>query len=120
MATLKKKIPKSKVIREVYRNYITYKDLFSNEGTHIIDYGYYYYDDEGERRKETITISIWDLQHGISEISQRKREAVFYNVIIDMKQEDVARKMNITTVTVGQYVDQAMTKIAERYFAEEE
>jgi len=52
-------------------------------------------------------------------LSPRKREAVWFNVILDQKQRDVAKKMEITTVSVGQYVEQAMLQLSEHYFADE-
>jgi DNA-directed RNA polymerase specialized sigma24 family protein len=67
-----------------------------------------------------VTISFWDLHRGIKELSPRKREALFYNVILDEKQRDVADRMGITTVSVGQYVEQAVMQLAEQYFTDEE
>jgi DNA-directed RNA polymerase specialized sigma24 family protein len=69
-------------------------------------------------RRAAVTISFWDLQGGLQKLSPRKREAVFYNVILDKKQKDVAEIMGITTVSVGQYVDQAMLQLSEDYFAQ--
>lgn len=67
-----------------------------------------------------ITISFVDLQYGLSDLPPRKKEAVWLNVICDMKQRDVARLMGISMVSVGQYVDQAMRRLSKRYFTEEE
>lgn len=64
-----------------------------------------------------VTLSFWDLQGALKDLSPRKREAVFYNVILDKKQKDVAAIMGITTVSVGQYVEQAMIQLSEKYFA---
>lgn len=114
-------IPPHRVLREVYRNYLSYRDLVSNDGrNHIIDHGYFVYDEDGETvvSKELVSISFWDLHSGLKALSPRKREAFFYNVILDWKQRDVAEKMGITTVSVGQYVDAAMLQLCERYFAE--
>jgi predicted DNA-binding protein (UPF0251 family) len=47
-------------------------------------------------------------------------EAVWMNVVLDMKQKDVADIMKIRTVTVGQYVDQGMEAIAEAYYLQQE
>lgn len=114
-------IPPHRVLREVYRHYLEYKDLVSNTGNSVIDHGYFIYEDDGETIKDkvTITISFWDLHGGLKLLSDRKREAVFYNVILDWKQRDVAKRMGITTVSVGQYVEQGMLQLAQRYFAEE-
>lgn len=113
--------PPHRVLREVYRHYTEYRDLVSATGESIIEHGYFIYEDDGETIKDKIavTISFWDLHGGLKELSKRKREAVFYNVILDWKQRDVAKKMGITTVSVGQYVEQAMLQLSERYFAED-
>lgn len=79
----------------------------------IIDYGYYIYDDTDQiRDKVSITLSFWDLHGSLKRLSARKREAVFYNVILDWKQKDVADRMQISTVSVGQYVQAAMEQLA--------
>jgi hypothetical protein len=96
---------KHRILREVYRHYIDFRDFCSREGKYFIEYG-------------PITISLVDLQYGVSSLSNRKLEAFYYNVIRDMKQKDVAAIMDITTVSVGQYVEQAMLQLSERYFAE--
>lgn len=115
-----KPIPPHKILREVYRHYLEFRDLVSNHGTHVIDHSYVIYDEEGEKTPEkiNITISFWDLYYGLSNLAPRKREAVFYNVILDKKQKEVAEIMGITTVSVGQYVEHAMIQLSERYFAE--
>jgi DNA-directed RNA polymerase specialized sigma24 family protein len=84
-----------------------FRDIFQNTGKHVIEYG-------------TITISLWDLQDGLKDLAPRKREAVFYNVILDKRQKDVAEIMGITTVSVGQYVESAMIQLAAKYFTEDE
>lgn len=101
------------------RNYLTYRDYLSGHGNDIIEHGYWVYDEEGKRKKHMVTLSFSDLTKGIKELSPRKREAMFYNVILDWKQKDVAEKMGITTVSVGQYVEQATMQLAKQYFAEE-
>lgn len=124
MASLKgkvtEKIPPHRILREVYRHYTEYRELVSSTGNSVIEHGYFIYDDEGEvKDKVNVTISFWDLHGGLKKLSARKREAVFYNVILDWKQRDVAKRMGITTVSVGQYVEQAMQQLAVHYFAEE-
>lgn len=74
--------------------------------------------EEGSGIYEEVRISFSDLKEGLNELAPRKREAFFYNVILDWKQKDVAKKMGITTVSVGQYVDAACIQLAKRYFAE--
>lgn len=96
---------KQRILKEVYRHYIDFQDFAKREGKYFISYG-------------PITLSLLDLQFGLEKLSPRKREAVYLNVIRDMKQKDAAAIMGITTVSVGQYVEQAMIQLAERYFAE--
>jgi DNA-directed RNA polymerase specialized sigma24 family protein len=112
-------IPKHRILREVYRHYYSFKQIFSSQGTHVIEHSYWVQNEDGSRTKETLQISLWDLHDGLKTLSARKREAVFYNVILDKKQKDVAEIMGITTVSVGQYVEQAMMQLTEKYFAEE-
>ena len=116
---LSEPIPKHRILREVYRNYPKFRSLFESEGKDVIKHSYFYYDENGEKHKDTVTISLWDLQGALANLSTRKREAVFYNVILDKKQKDVAEIMGITTVSVGQYVEQAMMQLAETYFADQ-
>jgi DNA-directed RNA polymerase specialized sigma24 family protein len=113
-------IPLHRILREVYRHYLEFRDHVSRTGEHVIDHGYFIYNDDGVTIKDRIavTISFWDLHRGLKELSPRKREAVFHNVILDKKQRDVAEEMGITTVSVGQYVEQAMLQLSKVYFAE--
>lgn len=88
---------------------------------HVIDYGYWIYHKNGRRKKKIqVSISFWDLYYGLKDLAPRKREAIFYNVIMDMKQKDVAKIMGITTVSVGQYVEAGTIQLAKKYFAEAE
>lgn len=133
-------LPPHRVLREVYRHYLEYRAIVmcpsgrvttSTEGKKgdcsgitcedgVIEYGYWTYEEDGVTKKDkvNVAISFWDLHGALKTLSDRKREAVFYNVILDWKQRDVATRMGITTVSVGQYVEQAMKQLAERYFAE--
>ncbi len=72
-------------------------------------------DEDGGIHKETISISFWDLHRGIKELTPRKREALYWNVIRDQKQKDVAARMGITTVSVGQYVDLSCKILIDRH-----
>lgn len=118
---LTEEVPRHRVLREVYRHYLEFRQYVSNTGNHVIEHGYFIYNEDGTvKDKIAISISFWDLFNGLKDLSPRKREAVWYNVILDQKQRDVAEKMKITTVSVGQYVEQAMIQLSERYFAEEE
>jgi DNA-directed RNA polymerase specialized sigma24 family protein len=128
MAVREEEIPKHRILRDVFRHYLEFRDLVMSpehdgQGGHrssdgVIDHGYFVEDEEGNRRKVLITLSFWDLQGKLAKLSPRKRQAVFYNVILDKKQKDVAEIMEITTVSVGQYVEQAMLQLSEEYFAE--
>lgn len=113
-------IPPHRILREIYRHYIEYKEWVSSNGKSVIEHGYFVYNEDGSiRERVMVTISFWDLHGALDKLSKRKREAVFYNVILDWKQRDVAEKMGITTVSVGQYVEQAMLQLSEKYFADE-
>jgi DNA-directed RNA polymerase specialized sigma24 family protein len=112
-------IPRHRILREVYRHYLEFRQYVGNTGNHVIEHGYFIHNEDGSKTKVSISVSFWDLFEGLKDLSPRKREAVWYNVILDQKQRDVATKMAITTVSVGQYVEQAMIQLAERYFAEE-
>lgn len=128
MAVRDEEIPKHRILRDVLRHYLEFRDLVTSpehdgQGGHrssdgVIDHGYFVEQEDGTLRKVFITLSFWDLQGKLAELSPRKRQAVFYNVILDQKQKDVAKKMEITTVSVGQYVEQAMLQLSEEYFAE--
>ena len=98
---------KHRVLREVLRHYLTFESLCAQSGQYVIEYN-------------GMMISFVDLQNALRSLSPRKKEAVTYNVILDYKQKDVAEIMGITTVSVGQYVEQAMLQIAKKYFAEME
>lgn len=114
-------IPLHRVLREVLRHYTEFQSHVSRTGDHVIEHGYFIYEEDGEtvKGRESVSISFWDLHRGIKDLSPRKREALFYNVILDKKQKEVAELMGITTVSVGQYVEQAVLQLADQYFAEE-
>jgi len=96
-----------RILREVYRHYIDFQDYFQRTGNDTLEYKNY-------------TISFLDLKADLSQLSKRKKEAFFYNVILDKKQEDVAKIMGVTTVTVGQYVEAACIILSKRYFSKGE
>jgi DNA-directed RNA polymerase specialized sigma24 family protein len=118
----KKTMPKHRILREIYRHYTELKTFVAAYGCDkVITHTYVVYDEDGkDLGKETVTISFWDLHGSLEALSDRKREAVHLNVILDWKQKDVAEKMGITTVSVGQYVEQAMLQLAKTYFEESE
>jgi DNA-directed RNA polymerase specialized sigma24 family protein len=115
-------VPLHRVLREVLRHYTEYRALVNQDGRlHVIDYGYWVYNEDGTRKKKVqVCISFWDLYYGLKELAPRKREAIFYNVILDQKQKDVAKHMGITTVSVGQYVEAGCLQLAKMYFTDEE
>lgn len=100
-----------RVLREVYRHYYEFQDYVAQTGNHVIEHG-------------GVSISFYDLRDGLKSqddggvLSDRKRQAVMLNVIADMKQRDVAEKMGITTVSVGQYVETAMELLSKTYFTD--
>jgi DNA-directed RNA polymerase specialized sigma24 family protein len=115
--------PNHKILREVFRHYIEFQEWVSATGNSVIEHGYFIYDEDDSDKiigKVLVTISFWDLHDALQKVAERKREAVYYNVIRDMKQKDVAEIMGITTVSVGQYVKQAMIQISKNYFSESE
>lgn len=129
------KVPVHRILREVYRHYYEFEEYVAHTGNHVIDYAYPLYeevvtvDDDGNETVEPgdliervpISISFYDLREAIEDpnvLSERKRQAVLLNVIRDLKQKDVAEMMGITTVSVGQYVEQAMLQLAEDQFSE--
>jgi len=66
-----------------------------------------------------IDICFMDLSGALERLSPRKKEAIYYNVICDMKQKDVAKIMGITTVSVGQYVESGFAQVAKEYFSDQ-
>jgi len=112
----KKPIPKHRILKEIYRHYIDFEDLYKREGIETIEIGKDYYPDKP--LEEPITISFLDLKYGLDKLSKRKKEAFLYNIIYDKRQEDVAKIMGVTTVTVGQYVEAAAIQLSKRYFAD--
>lgn len=111
-----------RILRDIYRHYGEFEDIFRHYGTHVIDHVVRLRDEDGNVvEKIPISISFFDLKEGISKdgpLSERKRQAVMLNVIKDLKQKDAAEVMGVTTVTVGQYVDNAMEQLAKDYFSE--
>lgn len=96
-----------KLLREVYRNYQQFRELVRTSGVDTISH-------------EDFSISFYDLEEGINNLSPRKKEAFYLNVILDLKQKDVARLMGITTVSVGQYVEAAMQQLEKEQFPDEQ
>lgn len=121
MAVKKDETPPHRVLREVYRHYLEFRELVQQDGrNHVIEHGYFVEEEGKEKRKVFLALSFWDLRDGITELAPRKKQAFWYNVICDMKQKDVAEIMKITTVSVGQYVEAACEQLAKRQFFQEE
>lgn len=124
-----KPIPAHRLLRDVYRHYREFRQLFTDTGTHVLTHTYEWYDpdlsaepdkkgnypaDITKPHKETVTLSLFDLTEGLNELAPRKRQAFYLNVVLDLLQKEVGAIMDITTVTVGQYVDQATMQLAKR------
>ncbi len=106
-------IAKHRVLRDLIRHYLELETLFKDTGEHTYEWS-------TREHPEVILFSFLDLQDSLKRLSPRKREAIFYHVILDLKQKDVASIMGITTVSVGQYVDQGFQQLAKDYWKEEE
>ena len=124
-----------RVLREVLRNYLSWRDHLAFNGFQddVIEHSYYVADEpdpdsdeEPSLRKVTLTVSFSDLQNSLKHqdqggvLSERKREALLYNVVFDWLQKDVATKMGITPVSVGQYTDLALRQLSKRYFTSDD
>jgi DNA-directed RNA polymerase specialized sigma24 family protein len=132
------------ILREIYRHYLDYKDHYARTGHDILVGGTHDDDcqwwdrlkrvnkkiDPSIRDKDApctcgfsetgpVMISFLELQNSLKNLSKRKKEAVFLNVILDLTQREVAEVMQIKMVTVGQYVKSAMQKIEKEYFADD-
>lgn len=120
-----------KILREAYRNYLTWKDLLTyeqqREPLDVITYNVP--KEPGSTEYVPVTISFHDLERALKSfndemrqegtvLSKRKEQAFYLNVIRDMLQRDVAEIMGITTVSVGQYVEQGMMQLCDYYFGE--
>lgn len=131
-------LKRHRILRDILKNYLEFRDIVTLPeqqvtgqagrtraiGNHrgmdgVFDYTYSVRLEDGTVKKIDLSISFWDLQGMLKKLSPRKREAVFYNVILDQRQKDVAAIMGITTVSVGQYVDQAMLQLVEEYFGDD-
>lgn len=117
-----------KILREAYRHYLEFQQYVTDTGKDIITYAVP--KEKGSDEYVKVSISFVDLAEALkvyndglraegTVLSKRKEEAFAYNVIEDMLQRDVAEIMGITTVSVGQYVEQAMLQLCDYYFAED-
>jgi hypothetical protein len=70
-----------RILREVFRNFRQFRELVAATGTDVIEHGYFVYNEDGTiKKKVSITISYSDLLGSLNKLSDRKREAVVYNV----------------------------------------
>lgn len=126
---------KHRLLREVYRHYPEFRQLFIDTGIHVLTNTYEWYPDDtsaepdekgvyppdmSRPQKETVSLSLFDLTEGLNELTLRRRQAFYLNVILDLLQKEAGAIMGISTVTVGQYVDQATIYLAKRQFGEDE
>lgn len=117
-----------RLLREVYRHYTEFKELFKSTGIHTLTHTYEWFgpdlDEESDAKghhpadlsvphKETVSFSLWDLERGINKLPERKRQAFYLNVICDLLQKEAGAIMGINHVTVGQYVEQCMIFLAK-------
>lgn len=117
---------KHRCLREILRNYLMLKDAAENEDWTISvcrvkgciwqSPGAASKGHEGEC--EMLTVNFLDLRNCLNKLSKRKMEAIFYNVILDKKQRDVAAIMEITTVSIGQYVEAGVLQVAAELWPE--
>lgn len=110
---------KTEILKEAYRHYPEFEAYVSATGKDIISYHVPKY--EGSDEYERIDLSFTDLQEALKNVklAPRKKEAFELNVLQDMLQREAADIMGITTVSVGQYVNQAVYQLANWYFADE-
>jgi DNA-directed RNA polymerase specialized sigma24 family protein len=101
-----------RVLREALRHYLEFKSYVSWTTNSPEGPPGQQSRDRWEVEYFGVRINYLDLQGCLRVLSQRKREAIFYNVIMDWKQKDVATAMGITTGSVNQYVEQGMIQIA--------
>jgi DNA-directed RNA polymerase specialized sigma24 family protein len=137
----KEETPEHRILREIFRHYTEYKEYVAQGNFSTITHSYLCpvdgvpaqcsenpkaakeHEAVGnecvhcgcECRKVTVSFDFWDLHRGLKELAPRKREALYYNVILDQKQKDVAKTMIITTVTVGQYVEHAFKQLVSSH-----
>src|SRR5581483_3980985 len=115
-AVYSEKFSPEKVLKEILRHYTEFRELVNNGGNHVLEHSYEWVDEDGKKHKETLAFSFWDLHRGIKELPPRKREALYWNVIRDYKQRDVAEIMGITSVSVGQYCKLACEHLLQYHF----
>jgi hypothetical protein len=137
--------PSHRILREIFRHYTEFREYVAQGNSPVLEHTYIVPRDvpsecsgnprankehealemhcvhcDCEMKRVSIGFNFWDLHRGLKDLAPRKREALFYNVIMDLKQKDVAKKMGITTVTVGQYVEHAFRQLVSSHLITEE
>lgn len=100
MTATEKQILLHRLLREVLKHYTVFETQCAQSGNYDIHRG-------------NITINFLDLKGCLKNLSKRQKEAVYWFVIRDEKQKVVAARMGISTVTVGQYVESGLMKVAQ-------
>jgi DNA-directed RNA polymerase specialized sigma24 family protein len=136
-------IPDHRILREIFRHYSEFREYVAQGNDPYLEHTYVVPVDAPsecpdcprakkehealnmkcvycgcDMKRVTTGFNFWDLHRGLKELAPRKREAVEWNVIHDLKQKDVAKKMGITTVTVGQYVEHAFRQLISAHVIE--
>jgi DNA-directed RNA polymerase specialized sigma24 family protein len=114
------RIPLFKIVKEALNNYTTWRRhiaICQQSHTHYdgtLCHTYIVYnEDRTPKEKVTVEMSFWDLLRGIEKISPRKREALWYGVILGKTQEEAGKIMGLRSVTVGQYSNAAAMELAK-------
>lgn len=98
-------IPLYLAVREILRHYLEFESQFHETGSFDINCG-------------VLSINFLQLQGCLKSLSPRKKQAIFYNVILDKKQKEAGDIMGISTVSIGQYVEVGCRAIAKDLFPE--
>jgi DNA-directed RNA polymerase specialized sigma24 family protein len=114
------------IIRECLRHYTEFRRFAATDKNRhdslqgVIEHTYQTYDeDDNVIQKYTFTISLWDLFDGMNKISKRKREALWYHIILDKSQKECETILGIKQATIGQYCSQSLIKLANVYLNHE-
>lgn len=109
-------VPPHIFLREMLRHYIEFREYVAQGNDHIIEHSYLVRTVDGRIKKVTMSFSYWDLHRGIKELPPRKKEALYYNIILDKKQKEVAELMGISPVSAGQYCDLGLKAIVNQFY----
>jgi DNA-directed RNA polymerase specialized sigma24 family protein len=116
-----KRDPGYKIIREALRHYAEYRHHFRAHGQigDVFSHTYIVYNDDAEpQEKVTVTLCYSDLLRCAKQLPQKKREALWYNIVLDKSNDEVASIMKCQTQTISQYVRSACEFLAEGYWNE--